>query len=104
MNLTRHRQRQLGRSRRFTLGLLGSAGMAVVLIAALYLSAPHARTDTPEAGLPTRTAGSQGVLSSGTGAGTGAGLGPGSATFHEDADLRQLAPEPDPSPAAIAAY
>ena len=107
INANHHRrQHERGRSRRFALGLLASAGVALVLLAALYLSAPRAHTGTLDRS-PSTVAGTidHAALSSGTGAGPGtAAMGGGRATFHEDADLRHLAPEPDPSPAAVAAY
>jgi hypothetical protein len=110
MNVTHHRrQHERGRSRRFALGVVASAGMAIVLLAALYLFAPHAHTSTLDRLPPTGATGVRAAaLASGTGidAGTGAAatMVKGSATFHEDADLRRLAPEPDPSAAAVAAY
>jgi len=97
---------QRGRSHRFAMGLLATAGMAGVLFAALYLSTPHAHTGTLDrhASAASPSAGSQ-VLGSGTGtSNVDAAVGAGSATFHEDADLRHLQPEPDPAPAAVAAY
>ena len=99
-----HRQHQRGRSRRFVVGLLASVGMALVLLAALYLSAPRAHTGTLDHLPPTGAGSTSAALSSGTGTGSGAAAVSSSATFHEDADLRHLAPEADPSPAAVAAY
>jgi hypothetical protein len=111
MNVKHHRrQQEHGRSRRFALGLVGTAGMAVVLLVALYAAVPPAHRGTPDHRQPTgATGGAPALLSSGTGTNVGiaggtAAAGVGSMTFHEDADLRRLAPEPDPSAAAVAAY
>jgi len=105
MNVHRsHPQHQRGRSPRFTLGLVATAGMALVLLAALYLAAPTANTSTLERPPATAAAGTD-VLSSGTGtSNVNAAVGAGSATFHEGVDLSHLPPEPDPSAPADAAY
>jgi hypothetical protein len=106
MNVKYHHRRphERGRSRRFALGLLASVGMALLLLTALYLSIPHGHTRPLDELAPTGSVGTSGTgTSSSTASGTST-TGTGSATFHEDADLRHLAPEPDPSAAAVAAY
>lgn len=96
----RHRSYERGRARRFALGLLASVGMAAVLLTALHFTSPHARPRTLD-DMPPTSAVSNARAKPPVQRGA---LVLGAATFHEDADLRDAAREPDPSARAVAAY
>jgi hypothetical protein len=97
-------RRQRGVGRRFLLAELAAGGLALVLLVALYLATPPSASRSLDKMPPTSAVASLPERSGPAAAEPHHHVRVGDATFHEDADLKDVPVEPDPSPRAVASY